>query len=130
MGIVIQQMEVLEQRQLAYAFPGKVFGRVLCGNQRISVGTPGCVVHPVQDSHQAIRARANDAFQAEAKLRGLNFLCVFLADRRQIVGVDQAALQEINIAEELDAAGMEYTRRNSSSLYSVLGKNAGIADIV
>ena len=57
------------------------------------------IIHSVQNPAQIGSPRLQHALQLLAKLRGLNLLGVFPAHRGQNVGVNNPALQEIEVVE-------------------------------
>ncbi len=111
-------------------FPARSFAEYFVGNQAVFVGTPRGIVHSIQDSHQPVGAGADNSFQSEPEFRSLNLLRILPAHRRQIVGINQAAFQKIDVSKKLDSAGMVNARGNARTVQCFLRKNTVIADVV
>src|SRR5256884_1858724 len=54
--------------------------------------------------------------------RSLNLFRIFPADRRQIIRINQSALQQVHLPEILKAAGMKNALRNSHAVQHILGE--------
>ena len=75
-------------------------------------------------------AGAQHAFQAEAVLRGLDFLAVLPAHRGDEVGEDQRALQEIHLAEEFHLGDGEQVPGQREQRQGVRRKQALVSHVV
>src|SRR5208282_686361 len=92
------QLEELEEIFFAGFFGVEIVCRIILGDERVGFGAPDGIVHAIEDADEAIGAGADDAFEAEAVFGGLNFLCVAAADGGEVIGENQAALEEIYFA--------------------------------
>jgi len=128
--IVVLQLEFFDESLLADALAGDIFRRVFGRDQRVAVGTPGRIVDAVEDAGEPIGACADNTFEAKTKLGGLNLLRVLAADGGQIVGENEAALEKIYVAEELDSGGLVNSGRNADAIESFAREDAVIAHVV
>src|SRR5262249_16466953 len=130
MQVVGGKPEQFEQILLAKLLPAQVFGGVSCGNQRILRGIPGFVVYSVEDANDAIGAAANDAVETVTEFGGLDLLGVAPADGGEVVGVNQPAFEQVDVAEKLQSAGMEEYVGDSGAGQRVATERALITHIV
>ena len=77
------------------------------GDVRVALRIPDLQVDAVEDAAHLGAPRSDDPFESHAELRARQLARVGRADRRDAVRVDEAGLEEADLAEELEASGVE-----------------------
>ena len=111
---------------LASQIPGGIFG----GNEFVFFGIPKRVVDAIYNSDEAIGAGADDAIETVSEFRRLDFLRVFTADGGQVIGINEAGFQEIDVAIELDARRSERRSGNIRAIEHFPAELAVISHVV
>src|SRR5260370_41607668 len=119
MRIIAGQTKCLQQVLLANMFAGEIFDRISRRYERILGGVPCRVVHTIQNADHSVAAPANYSIQTIPEFGSLDFLRVARADRAEIVGIDNSALQEIHIAIKFECSRIEQYLRNTHSRQNV-----------
>src|SRR4029077_5160300 len=119
-----RQAEQIQQSLLADLLAAQILCRVSRGDEFVAFGTPSGVIDTIQDTHQAVGAAAHHAVEPVAELSSLDLLGVLAADGSQVVGENQAALEEIDAAEKLDSRGMKHAHGNSGTVQRVSAKKS------
>ena len=107
------EFQFAAERRLARLFPRHVFLGIVRGDMDIGRGVPHVVINAVDDPEEAVLSRLQHAFQAIAIFRRLDFLGIGRAHGVQQVGVDHAALEQVDLAVELESAGRKVGGRES-----------------
>jgi len=63
------------------------------------------VVHTIEDAVKILSSLSQDPIQPITIFRGLNLLAVFLADRVEGIGINDACLHEVNLLPEFNPLG-------------------------
>ena len=71
------------------------------GDEAVGGRIPLLVIDSVEDARDVWVAAAQNAFQTEAVLHGLDLLGVFAADGGDEIRVGERAFEEVHLAEEL-----------------------------
>ncbi|TWG88451.1 hypothetical protein L602_001200000440 [Cupriavidus gilardii J11] len=115
-GRVHRQAHAALQDRLAGALAGGgVGGRVAARQQIVGGRIPAVCVDAVGDGAERVAARLQQAVEAAAELSGQDFARVVGADGGNPVGVADTGLQEVQLAPELDAVGIEALARNAEA---------------
>ena len=111
-------------------FPFQVVDRIILRDEGVAFGAPLRIIRSVQDSDQVIRPLADYTFEAGAKFRSLNFLRVAAAHGGQIVRIDQASLEEVDLSVEFEGIHGEEIVGKADGPHRGLRKDALIGEIV
>src|SRR4029077_15987949 len=108
-GVRLQPERRLEVG-LAPRLAAEVAGVVARRQRLIDGGIPHPVVDAVDDAAQPSGPRAQDAVQTFTQLGGLDIAGIAWARGRQHVSEDEAGLQEVDVAIELERLAREVSR--------------------
>src|SRR4051812_14537979 len=100
-------MALLQQLRSTGFLPREIGWRVRLGDVLVRSRIPLPVIGAVKDSAELVGVLANDGIQTRPVFRQLNFASVSFADGRNRIGKHDAALEEIEIPVEFNAAGSE-----------------------
>src|ERR1051325_9549975 len=84
---------------------------VVCRKQRVVCGIPVFVIGTMEDGAELVRVFAQHRVEPAAELGREHLAPVMLAHRRDLVGIKNSALKEIDPAEKFDAMEREETLR-------------------
>src|ERR1043166_2701842 len=84
---------------------------VVCRKQRVVPGIPVFVIGTMEDGAELVRVFAQHRVEPAAELGREHLAPVMLAHRRDLVGIKNSALKEIDPAEKFDAMEREETLR-------------------
>ena len=107
LGQLLIEPEGLHQGGLVGGLALEVVRAEVGGQQLVGLRAPLPVIHPVQDAVQVGGAVAQHPLQAVAELRGLDLLAVAGADGGDGVGVDDAALEQVDLVVVFQAVDAE-----------------------
>ena len=108
-GELVESVEpqLLQQVRAAGAFAGQILRPVRLTQMRIGLGIPARVIHSVDNPLQVRAARRDHRVESEPAFGGLDLLRVRWADRGNPIGEDDAALEQVHLAVELQRVRRE-----------------------
>ena len=127
---VERKTELLLERAAATRPVRQVLGVVSRRDGGVRGGVPDRVVDAVGDADQRLRSFAQDAIEASAALRSLDLARVGRAHGRDAVGRDDALLQQVDPAVELDPVDPERVPAETDRGQVALGEDALVGDVV
>src|SRR6266481_955118 len=120
----------LQQIALTLLFAVKVLARVRLRDEFVFFRRPLVVIHAIEDAGQRAGAAAQHAFESKTVFAGLDLLCVFFADRSEVVGKYESAFQEIHLAPKLELVDSEQVPGQHEQWQGVRRKQSLVAKIV
>ena len=120
----------MQQIRAALPFARQIFRGVARRQVPVRGRVPLRIIHAVQNTAQVRRAPPQHAVQFFSELRRLNLLGIFPAHRGQHVGVDQPALEEIEVIELLQFVHGEDLPGKQQPLRRIRRKPPLIAGVV
>ncbi len=128
--VMVRQLLLLLQRELANRFAGHLSRPVVRGQRGVGLRIPFLRVDAVENPDQRLPAGSEHALEAAADLGGLDFLRVGGADRRQQVGGHQPALQAVDLPVELQPLDAEERLRQIRERPALRREHALVGEVV
>src|ERR1700690_88022 len=100
------------------------------GDELVGLGIPSVVIHSIEDSGDGLRQCFEHPFQPETVFGSLDFLAVLFADGGNKIRVGDAALQKIDVAEELHLGDGKKVPRQHEQRQNFSGKQALVSNVV
>ena len=119
---VDRERQLLLESPLAPRLVGRVFRVVARGQRGVRGRVPDAVIDAVEDARERLAAGVQDAVEPGAERGRLDLARVRGAHRRHRVGREDALLQEVDAAVELDPVDLEVLPADPERRQRVLGK--------
>ena len=108
----------------------QVLERVRLGEAAVHRGIPHLVVDAVDDAVQIVTALLQHSLEPAAERGGADLARVGAADRGEQVGEDEPALEEVELAVELDAGRCEQVPAEPGHRHVVVPEHALVGEVV